>query len=186
MTRNQIDYWKLQESKRSNLVGEQETQRHNRATESVQERTLGESVRHNVATEGETNRHNLQTEAQSANDLLEKSRSNRAQEEIARQRNAISQGQLLEQQRSNRANEAIGRSNATSNLINANTNKTYRTGELALNTSDVLTRQETQKEQARHNEATEAIQWAQTSANTATDVLGTLGSFFGRVLGRRR
>lgn len=185
MTRNQIDFWKLQESKRSNLANESEARRHNVETEQHNVRVLGETQRHNVAGESETSRHNLQTEAYQANDLLERSRSNRAQEEIARERNTISNMQLLETARSNRANETIGRSNASSNLINAATNRDYRQAAVNQGMTDVLTRQLSQQETARHNQAQESIDWARTGATTATNVLGTLGNFFGRVIGRR-
>lgn len=56
MTKNQIDYNALLETKRSNKAREYETQRSNRANEF-------ETHRANVAREAETNRHNLISEA---------------------------------------------------------------------------------------------------------------------------
>lgn len=72
MTSNQIAYWNLQETKRSNAARETETARSNRARE-------GETSRHNVVQEGidrsrvgvergklaETQLHNRKTESQS-------------------------------------------------------------------------------------------------------------------------
>lgn len=52
MTQNQIAYWSLQETKRSNQIREGETFRHNVATES-------ETSRHNIAGENELHRHNV-------------------------------------------------------------------------------------------------------------------------------
>lgn len=189
MTRNQIEYWKLQESKRSNLTNEAETQRHNRVGESETNRhnvvSENETSRHNVASEGETFRHNTATEAYQANDLLEKSRSNRAQEAISQERNDIARAQLLESSRSNRAQEQIGRSNATSNLINAQSQKNYRQTSSGIAAVEARTRQQQLAETKRHNAAQESIDWAKTGATTATNVLGSLSSFFGRVIGRR-
>lgn len=62
MTSNQINYWNLQELKRSNLINEgikkdtlQETQRSNLIKE-------GETLRSNLVKERETNRHNVADE----------------------------------------------------------------------------------------------------------------------------
>lgn len=55
MTANQIAYWNLQESKRSNIRRETESERSNRARER-------ETFRSNVAHEHENRRHNLMTE----------------------------------------------------------------------------------------------------------------------------
>lgn len=105
MTQNQIAYWSLQETKRSNAAKEKETNRSNLAVEK-------ETNRHNVATELETNRHNVQTEllmsqsnaetlrhnqaVEMTNDFVakEQQRSNLAQEELSGQRNAIAASQV--------------------------------------------------------------------------------------------
>lgn len=55
MTQNQIAYWSLQETKRSNLIREAETERSNKAKET-------ETNRSNVARETETKRSNLVNE----------------------------------------------------------------------------------------------------------------------------
>lgn len=84
MTHNQIEYWKLRETQRSNRVNEGETKRHNIAGEAETNRsniahevisagTLAENTRHNKASENENFRHNAATEN-------ETTRSNRARE----------------------------------------------------------------------------------------------------------
>lgn len=131
MTRNQIDFARLNEERRtnrakeaeaarSNLAREQETVRHNVVTE-------GESARHNVITEGETNRANLASERlkheanvinrdSAANQLTEVNRHNIATETIQQQdadtrRGQLSLGydQLKEQIRHNQRNEEYQR-----------------------------------------------------------------------------
>lgn len=96
MTKNQIDYWNMQEGKRHNIVTERETERHGRATEQVQVGTLEEAARHNRATEsldisklGETQRHN------------------QASENIEQGKVDLGRLELSESQRSHLANEAL-------------------------------------------------------------------------------
>lgn len=103
MTHNQIEYWKLEETKRSNRTNEAENKRHNVATE-------GETYRHNYATETEANRHNLTTELIDMNKFYEQARSNRANEALTHERNTIESGKLAETIRSNKANESIKKS----------------------------------------------------------------------------
>lgn len=126
MTKNQVDYWNLQETKRHNsategetgrhnLVVEGETGRHNVVTERETERSnrtregidlgkLNESVRHNRATESETNRHNVATEGIDLGKLSESARHNRQTE-------SLGYVQASETKRHNQASEAIGMSN---------------------------------------------------------------------------
>lgn len=101
MTHNQIEYWKLKETERSNKVNESENKRHNQSVE-------GETQRHNIAQEGETNRHNLTTELIDMNKFYEQARSNRANEDIARERNSIARDTLSETIRSNKQRESLG------------------------------------------------------------------------------
>lgn len=100
MTRNQIEYWNLQETGRHNAVTERETERHNRVgetetnrhnvmTENIDIGKLNESIRHNKQTESlgwanlsETNRHNVATEDLGWANLGETSRHNQTQEGI--------------------------------------------------------------------------------------------------------
>lgn len=63
MTRNQIEYWALEENKRSNRANEVERKRNNINVE-------GETKRSNLARELETNRHNLATERQAVRENL--------------------------------------------------------------------------------------------------------------------
>lgn len=95
MTQNQIAYWNLQETKRSNVSKEGETARHNRATES-------EDKRHNVSVEGETNRHNVATENFNISQLNENIRHNT----VSEQQNAT-------------ANEIKSKANAINEAYNA-------------------------------------------------------------------
>lgn len=136
MTRNQIDYWSLQETKannlrnwnetvRSNKAREYETNRHNLATEDLGNRNLMEITRHNRATEyveqgklAETRRSNLAREA-------ETNRSNMAQEAISRDSNKYKREALAETKRSNVANEQIRQ--ATNYLGQTQLRETVRT-----------------------------------------------------------
>lgn len=126
MTKNQIDYWNLQETKRHNsvtegetgrhnlaaegetsrhnVVTERETERSNRAREGIDLGKLNESVRHNKVTESETNRHNVATEGIDLGKLNETQRHNQASERI-------SGGQLSETVRHNIATENLGLGN---------------------------------------------------------------------------
>lgn len=169
MTSNQIKFWELQERKRSNMAGEQETARSNRAKEAL-----------TSASNLETMRHNVQGETQAAADLLERSRSNRANEALSAARNALTAAQNTESVRHNIQQEVIGRSQATGTLLRGRASMVQAgTGQ-----SQAITAQRSQKEMERHNQAEEAIGWANVSAKTATDVLGTLGNLVGRVIGR--
>lgn len=98
MTRNQIEYWNTQETKRHNVVTEGETAQHNRVTEA-------ETQRHNMAAENidiskltETSRHNLATESQAMRELAETQRHNVQQERY-------NFGNLAESTRHNKAVE---------------------------------------------------------------------------------
>lgn len=81
MTQNQIEYWRLQESHRSNRANEVETNRHNIATES--ETNRNNSLVHALgrAQLAETNRSNIAKETQNAINQMEVARHNRAMEQ---------------------------------------------------------------------------------------------------------
>lgn len=107
MTKNQIDYWSLQEVKRHNQATEGEEQRANRARESYNLGSLSESARHNLAAEGidisklqESIRHSKATEGLGVSELQERVRSDKAQESLKRSENR-------EKVRSNKANEGL-------------------------------------------------------------------------------
>nr|AVX53362.1 putative ORF1 [Marmot picobirnavirus] len=113
ITPTQIEYWKLQETKRMNseqgrhnVVTESETSRHNVATENIETSKLGEVSRHNLASEGietgklaETTRHNQVSERLGFGNLQESVRHNQQTENIG-------YGQLAETSRHNQASEA--------------------------------------------------------------------------------
>lgn len=129
MTRNQIEYWSLQETKRANQAREKELNRHQVVMEGLQReqthltynlglRTLGETIRSNQAREAETNRHNL------------------AMEGLQAQQNELGW-----------YNASIAQYNAETNRLNAGTNAyvaSIQAGQLA--------------ELQRHQQATEALQ----------------------------
>lgn len=120
MTHNQIEYWKLQESKRSNVAKETETNRANLASERENERS-------HRAVEQETRRSNLARED-------ETHRSNVANEGIKKEANVINNAHYLrtdsENQRHNLASERltaasqdIEREKTQLGYYNANINK---------------------------------------------------------------
>lgn len=122
MTKNQIDFQNLQETKRANLAREAQGLRQL----DIQQQTADENVRHNVVSEKEVNRHNLINEDQteqnlqiSRDRLAEDTRHNRSTESMTQQ-------QINEVQRHNIAQEniagygnVIAAQNATTNRINA-------------------------------------------------------------------
>lgn len=87
MTKNQLEYWRNEETKRANRATESEEKRHNLAMEGHNARSLIESGRHNRVTEAETGR------------------SNRANEYLKSQSNTIALNQLGENRRHNMATE---------------------------------------------------------------------------------
>lgn len=120
MTNNQIQFWNLEEQKRSNRAREFENTRSNRAREV-------ENNRSNRARELEANRSNVASENIRRSELrqrsehelrsdLEAQRSNLANEGIKAQSNSTNLLANLEQGRTNRANESI----RTSELQNKN------------------------------------------------------------------
>lgn len=104
MTKNQIEFAKLQESKRAAMASEDitrkrdsETQRHNVSTEKVAIDQATEQKRSNLAKESETHRSNVMSE-------IEAARSNQARERETARHNVASE---MEQQRSNIAGETL-------------------------------------------------------------------------------
>lgn len=81
----------LNETRRHNIAGERETQRHNLRTELQTDSMLVENVRHNMATEHETTRHNEQMETIGFGNLNETRRHNMAGERETRRHNVISE-----------------------------------------------------------------------------------------------
>lgn len=158
MTKNQILYQQHLETKRSNLVNEEETARSNRAREAETYRhnyaTEVETNRSNLAREFETNRHNVSTEQETA-------RSNRAQEALAAERNAETYrhnkvGESLEAYRNleqHAANQEIKMHNANMEAIERENAQTKK--------YDVLVKGYTSI--------------ASTNASVASSLIGTLG-----------
>lgn len=141
MTKNQIEYAKLLEGKRSNRAQEALTQW--RDTEQMKAKyvELGETSRHNQALEGiegrklgETSRHNRVTEGTEKSKVAESIRHNQQSESVER-------GKLDESVRHNTAVESeTHRANVASEI--------HRTADLAERT---VTNQQKIAETARHN-----------------------------------
>lgn len=164
MTKNQIEYAKLLETKRSNLANEdltrkrdttarevglgnlQEGQRHNKATETQASASLDETVRsnkvreteaarHNVAGEVEMYRHNVSGERLQSAAQAEQARHNRAGE-------SLTASTIAETQRSNIARETeTARSNmaleALKGAANAETARSNLAREVETNRSNL-------------------------------------------------
>lgn len=100
MTRNQISFAELQETKR-----------HNKAQEGVASGTLSETMRSNRSREAETHRSNLANEYELRRSHLineaEAERSHRANERIGYMNNYVDQQRLQETQRANLAQEEL-------------------------------------------------------------------------------
>lgn len=193
MTKNQIEFWKHQEQKRANAANEAETARANREREAHNVRLLEESRWVNRANLSETGRHNMETERQARSDLLERTRSNLASEGNTAQRNAVEFAKVTEQARTNIANESLkhaanviaGRQADTAQF-SAEDISNYRSGQLGIGITQTKLDQQRLDEQKRANQASEALRSLEIGARTGTEVLGTLGSFFGRVISGRR
>lgn len=180
MTANQINYWKLQEDKRSNAAKEWETHRSNTTNEELTRRrdentlylgeaNLAESKRHNLVGEQETNRSNLAREYETQRANLareyETSRTNLANEALKRRgqdqsydlglRNvSLGYSQLAETKRSNLEHEDYNRKY----LSELNRSALAREAEQNRhNTRDEELRQGTLEEQHRANVADETI-----------------------------
>lgn len=121
MTRNQIEYWSLLETKRanaetqrSNLSREAETARHNQAAESIDLGKLAESTRHNTAAEqqagmelAETTRSHKASEKNTRIANRETQRAHEASEFLQGRTIEMGTNTLRETVRSNKAKEAL-------------------------------------------------------------------------------
>lgn len=170
MTTNQINYWSLQERRRSALVTEAETERHNRAVEEVsrgeleeksrsnleQERIrwgeLAETTRHNSQVESESHRHNVAQERYNAQSLGETVRHNTMTERQAA-------NELAEHSRHNLADEQIRTSQVTeTNRHNVATEDETRRHNIVNEVEDAALGAWQRGETTRHNLATENIE----------------------------
>lgn len=123
MTRNQIEYWNTQETKRANKAKEAETQRSNLAREV-------ETNRNNRAVEEETHRANVARE-------VETNRANVAREQLQRLESdrsyTISTLNLEETKRRNRVIEEQGQQTIDNNLRHDLATESIQSANLALN-----------------------------------------------------
>lgn len=142
MTKNQIEYWSLQERRehntqtraeaaRANRAKEAETNRSNMATERETNRSNvvreTETARANLAKEAETFRHNIASEQVQLGALNETIRSNYAREqEAARHNVAVEQEQyrsnVAREQETSRANRASEQLSSQRNSLQAQAN----------------------------------------------------------------
>lgn len=129
MTRNQINYWDLQEKKRYNTESLRETYRTNRANEDIKRQTNSNNLQIGLGNLAETNRSNVAKET-------EATRTNKENENIKRRANDI-----------NLYNASINDRNADTNARNAGTN--------AINASTNIG---TLAEVMRHNQASEDLE----------------------------
>lgn len=154
----QVEYWKLQETKRHNVVAEELTR-----TE------LAEIARHNLATETETNRHNVVTEKQTDRQIRETIRHNKATEAIGRTQAAAAMISANAAQRQAGAAET----NAAANLTKAVTS--YQMGAIQLgnetrNTNSLIKQREVQNTSTTVNTATNSLK----ASSDASTNLGNL------------
>nr|AVX53793.1 putative ORF1 [Marmot picobirnavirus] len=168
MTANQIAYWNLRETERSNVAREAETSRSNLAREN-------ETKRHNIANEqfnisslNETRRANLEREHRDRMVHMESVRSNIANEGIKRQ-------QLGEQMRANRAHETV-------QMTGLAEQARHNLQQEMLQSVDMNIRAQAQRETSRSNRASEALtrdrnQIAMLEANTERVYKEVLGRY---------
>lgn len=169
MTKNQIEYLKLRETERANRANESLTQIRDATNRELGFATLGETTRHNKETEahnlrvlGETNRHNLATENYQIQMLGETIRHNQQSEQLEGRKIDLNQNIYEE---SVRHNQAVETETYRSNL--AKESETYRSNaarEAENYRSNVAREQEThrsnvvtEQERERSNRATETL-----------------------------
>lgn len=161
MTDIQVRYWANQETGRHNLATEEqaqnelsETNRHNLVSENVSRDTLTESKRHNVA-----------TESQAKATLKETTRSNKANESIQRANTKVQA-----------KNAKTNAKNASTNAYNAQTQRAKANAEIALNNAKT-TAQEWINSWKRQNPTTASLKEAGITLDSKTikNVLATAG-----------
>lgn len=114
MTQNQIEYWKHRETKRSNQARETETNRANLVREAQTWRQIKDAWHFNDLNFRESQRRNRASETIQKDQLAEQVRHAKEQEKIQTatvqndaEKLKVSRGQLAEQHRTNLANEQI-------------------------------------------------------------------------------
>lgn len=174
MTKNQIEYNKLLETRRSNLKNEELTAQRDQAAREAKIIELQELARHNQAQEGltgrgldiqqgsldETARHNRRGEAITLSQLGESIRHNQVSEaEIQRHNKAGEQAQIIQLNETQRHNLATEQETATHNR--ATESETHRHNVVGEATDasrialDTVTREQQMAETKRHNMAME-------------------------------
>lgn len=188
MTKNQIEYAKLIEARRSNLSQEQLTKERDQVNKMIGLGTLDETRRSNQAREVETARHNVEQERLGGRTLDETSRHNLQTEDIARQQVqelnrhnlqtefvskgelGVHQGQLQETRRSNVAREVeTTRSNVAREVETHRNNAAIEAVQIGLAATqaarlaeDVRQHLARESETARHNMAMEIKPYPET------------------------
>lgn len=163
MTRNQIEYVKLLETRRSNLRGEELTASRDTLAAEAKRVELQEAARHNLATEAltgrnldiqrasldETTRHNKSTEQIGRGTLAESTRHNQAQEVETRRHNTETEGlQRISLDETGRHNLVTEGETRRHNLVG----EVSDASRIAL---DTATREQQLAETKRHNLAME-------------------------------
>lgn len=175
MTRNQIAFQELQETRRANAAREQELARRNSADIRHQDEQRMEQQRHNVASEQvasgtlhESVRHNTANEGIASGTLLETGRHNVATEEQARIANArdanIRVRQAAEAERHNRKVE----DEAVRHNLAAEGNESMR---IVTDRQNAQTRRDELAETVRHNNREENLTGQRDSNRYVTDKL---------------
>lgn len=153
MTKNQLEFWNLQETKANNL------------------RTWNEVVQHNRNIERETNRSNVEREYLTRQQNAETNRANlereRQNRDTLNEQRRHSLNVESETNRSNLANEAIARANSTNNLLKimgdqriASTANSIAQQNASTNRLNALTSSLSQQETARSHKAQEKLQYS--------------------------
>lgn len=180
MTQNQIAYWNLQETKRSNESREKETNRHNVVTEQ-------EAQRHNTVSEGETYRHNTETERFNISQLQETQRHNEATENLGSlQLNESIRHNTVTEQQNAIANAIKSQANAINEAYN-NAIAELRSKELTLAREKEIQRISESKrdfdEAVRMNDAKLIIDAYKSGNDTVRTIFGNKGIIGAGVLG---
>lgn len=153
MTKNQIEYWSLQEQKRANT----------------------ETARHNVAQEGETNRHNVATEGIDMSKLSETSRHNKATEgiDMGKLNESIRHNQVTEGIDLGKLNESIRHNTSSEKIESGKLNESIRHNQA----TESAAQQTIQLEYSKLQEAmrnNRAIEFIKQDKNNIREVLGLL------------
>lgn len=156
MTKNQLAFWELEETKRNNA------------------RSWAETVRSNQARERETNRSNLAKEEQARRELFETNRSNIERERLNRNTLIESQRHSMateaENMRSNLSQERLASENNLTNRLKVLGDQANTRSQISVNRQqvgvserDLMNRVLMANETARANRANEAIKREQTA-----------------------